>query len=631
MSKLAARLLEEDGGLESLNRNSNLSKSFREKGVFHSAEFVRVRDLPRRILLGLEDSDEADRFALAVSNFLWWANGGTGPSPLPLRPLQAAMLVDCAEHEGLLASLPVGAGKSWVAGLFTVEPGYVPADLKKRLDGLWPQIECERPVLVLPPSVRDEMERDVLPNLKTAYHIHPNLKLVSYSELQQDKRAKILHELRPDFLCFDEIHNLKNLTSARTKRVKVYVKAEPETIVSGFTATLADDSLRDFHHIVLWTHPLDPPLPRGWKELEDWANAVDADVDMMSRLPPGALLELCRPGESPREGLQRRMAETSGFVLATEPSIDVPIVLTARRDVVLPRSVMDALAMLDDAWVTPDGEPVADASRWAAHSRTLALGFYYRWDWSRITRDGKPDFEWLEARRDWAKAVAEVCRRGIFAFDTELRVRNGAKRGELPKSLQASTLRALEAWEEQSKKPKPPTVATWLTEDVMNWALRWADEHTGIVWCEQTAVQEWFAARRPDRTYVAGMNEELRTLARSKAAGTYSIFCSRPSHYQGKNLPAWSDNLVLTPGPNAKIWEQKLGRTHRSGQKAKVVRCDLLAHTYVSIRSMATAMRRAQFIREQLGASQKLLVCEAVGWNKSEDFASDSLDRGFDN
>ena len=631
MSKLAARLLEEDGGLESLNRNSNLSKSFREKGVFHSAEFVRVRDLPRRILLGLEDSDEADRFAAAVSNFLWWAAGGKGPSPLPLRPLQAAMLVDCAEHEGLLASLPVGAGKSWVAGLFAVEPGFVDPTLKARLDGLWPQIECERPVLVLPPSVRDEMERDVLPRLGGVYHLHPNLKLVSYSELQQDKRARILHELRPDFLFCDEVHNLKNLGSARTKRVKVYIKAEPETIFAGFTATLADSSLRDFHHIAMWSHPLDPPLPRGWKELQDWANAVDPDVDMMQRLPPGALLELCRPGESPREGLQRRMSETSGFVLACEPSIDIPIVLTARRDVPYNKAIADALAKLDDVWMTPDNEPVADASRWAAHSRTLSLGFYYKWDWSRITADGKPDFEWLEARRDWAQAVAEVCRRGIFAFDTELRVRNGAKRGELPRSLQASTLAALEAWEEQSRKPKPPTVAVWLTEDVMNWALRWATDNNGIVWCEQTAVQDWFAARRPAQTYTAGMNEELRRFAKSESAGTHSIFCSRPSHYQGKNLQAWSNNLVLTPGPNAKIWEQKLGRTHRSGQRGESVGCDFLAHTYVSLRSMATAMKRAHFIREQLGASQKLLVCEARGWNKADDFGSDGLDRGFDN
>lgn len=634
MASLAARLLAELGGLDALNRNSALSKSFREKGVYHSTEFVRVRDLPRRILLGIEDSSEADRLAAAVSDFLYWNAGGRGPSPLPLRAMQAAMLVDCTEHEGMLASLPVGVGKSWVAALFPVEPGGVKPELRERLDGMWPQVECERPVLLLPPSVRDEMERDVIPNLRTAYKIHPNLKLVSYSELQQERRANILHELAPDFLFCDEVHNLKNLTSARSKRVKVYMKAHPETVFAGFTATLADRSLRDFHHIALWSHPLDPPLPRGWKELQDWANAVDADVSPMERLPPGALLELCAPGESVREGLARRMAETAGFILAREASCDVPLSLTARKDIVLPAQLRDALVELDEAWMTPDGEPVPDAARWAAHSRSMALGFYYKWDWSKVTHDGRPDMEWLEARRDWGKAVAEVCRRGLPDFDSELRVRNGARYGNLPKSLQGVTLSTLVRWDEQSKKDAPPTVAVWMTDAVMRWVVDWAYRNAGIIWCEHTAVQEWLAANwHPDeqRVYGAGMNDELRLLAKSRLAGQWSIACSRPSHFQGKNLQAWSSNLMLTPSPNAKIWEQLLGRTHRSGQLAASVRAEFLAHTQIAYRTMAAAMKRAHFIREELLAPQKLLDCTAVGWNKAEEFGHDALDRGFDN
>jgi hypothetical protein len=1030
MSKLAARLLEELGGLEALNRNSALSKSFRGRGVYQSTEFVRVRDLPRRTLLGLEDSDEADRLARAVSDFLFWAAGGRGPSPLPLRPLQAAMLVDCAEHRGMMVSLGVGFGKcatgdteildpthgrrtlaevsgghhavmtlragravgevaaceaqgkkqcvrvtlasgeqlkvsrdhrihtwhgwvpagelsttdlvaaarsydlpasasrfsdedvaltallladgglttstptytktdnvlradcirfattlgmtsretltskkapyvslrnskswrervglffglskhkrvppsfwllpekqcalflnyflagdgyvepsgimcvlasygllkdlrvmllrlgircsvrpkpskckgvvfdawrlsitgddarrfldvvgdlrglkaercralrdrlaskkpnsnwdvvgvsvpeanviaddlalprssvrrklkatkgqrvgrtaflrfcdvfrysgrhaqlaklpvrwerveavefigeqetfdvcvpgtetffaenmhvhnSWVAALFAVEPGSVPKELRDRLDGMWPQVECERPVLLLPPSVRDEMERDVIPNLARVYRIHPNLKLVSYSELQTARRAGILNELRPDFLCCDEVDSLKNVGSARTKRVKHWLKNNPQTVFAGMTATPADRSLRDLHHLVMWSHPLDPPLPRGWKELQDWANAVDADVPELERLAPGALLGLCAPGESAREGLARRMAETSGFVLASEPSCSVPLWLIARRDVELPRNVTDALAMLDSAWMTPDNEPVPDAARWAAHSRTLALGFYYRWDWSKITRDGKPDFEWLEAKRDWGKAVAEVCRRGLPEFDSELRVRNAARRRELPKSLQEPTLRALEHWDTQSQKPEPPTVPVWLSDVVMHWVLRWMrDNVSGIVWVEHSAVQQWFARNfDPERVYAAGMNEELRQLARGPSAGKYSIVCSRGAHFRGKNLQAWSRSLVLTPGPNAKIWEQLLGRTHRSGQKAPEVRCDFLVHTQVSFRSMAAAIKRAHFLKEQMRMPQKLLDCVAEGWNKSEQFPRDALDAGFD-
>lgn len=630
MSKLAAKLLAEAGGLEALNRNSTLSRSIRERGVWRSQEFLRVLGLPRRIMWGLADSDEADALAQAVSDYLYSAAGGTGPSPLPLRPMQAAMLVDCAEHEGMLASLPVGAGKSWAIALLAVHPKDVPADAEQKLGG-WLQVKCERPVLLLPPSVRDEMERDVLPLLAKTYKLHPNLTLVSYSELQTAKRADILNELRPDFLACDEVHNLKNLQSARTKRVKHWMKANPQTVFAGTTATLSDASLRDFWHMLQWSHPLDAPLPRGWKELEDWANAVDADVPVMDQMPAGALIEFCSPGESARSGLQRRLAETSGFILAAEASCDVPLVISANKGVNLPAHVREALQTLDEAWVTPDGLVVPDAARWAQRSREMSLGFYYVWDWKSITADGKPDLEWLAARSDWANAVRDVCRRGLPDFDSELRVRNGCKRGELPKSLQSAAAAALARWEAQKHKPKPLTVPVWLTDVAMEWVAAWMRNHSsGIVWTEHQAVIDWFVRNGAPHVFAAGSNSELRLLARSVSAGTFPIVCSRQAHFQGKNLQAWNESLVLTPGPSAKIWEQMLGREHRSGQK-RAVNCDFLAHTDVSYRSMAAAVRRAKYALEVLKAPQKLLDCEAFGWQKEASGTDGGLDDDAEN
>jgi len=608
-SKLVAQILAEKGFLDNMSRNSGLSRSLRERGVIRSAEFLRVKNLPRRAMEVLEDEAAGEELATVVSDLLYGANGGHGPSPLPLRPLQAAMLVDAAEHEGLLISLDVGAGKSWAAPLFVT-------DQKPR--ELWPQIQCERPVMLLPPSVKAEMTGTVIPTLSKHYRIHPNLKLVAYSELQTAKKADILNELRPDVLIVDEAHNLKNLTSARSKRVKVWMKEHPETKVIAMTGTLSDKSLRDFWHILLWTHPHDAPLPTKWVELEDWANAVDAGVDPLERMPPGALLELCEDGESAREGLQRRMSETSGFMLAQVESIKTPLIVTARRDLETPKNVLDALALLDDAWVTPDMEPVPDGARWAQRMRELSLGFYYVWDWSKVTKDGRPDQEWLRARSAWSQLVRDICRRGNAQLDSELRVRNATRAGSLPKSIQDMALATLQQWDEQRVKPEPETKPVWLSDFALVWAMEWMEdaersEHPGLVWCEHDAVLSWFA-RAGASVYEGGTSEELIAYAKSKEAGRRSLVLSTRSHYQGKNLQAWHNNLVLTPMPNGKTWQQLLGRTHRAKQLAETVWCDFLAHTDVSFRSMAEAVKRARYSTETFKAPQKLLSCVARGW-----------------
>lgn len=612
-SKLVAQILAEKGYLDTMARNSALSRSLRDRGVIRSQEFLRVKALPRRAMDVLEDESAGEELAEVVSRLLFEANGGTGQSPLPLRPLQAAMLVDAADHGGLLISLDVGAGKSWAAPLFVTDR--VPAGR----EGMWPQIQCERPVMLLPPSVKAEMTGTVIPTLKKIYRIHPNLKLVAYSELQTVRGANILNELRPDVLIVDEAHNLKNLTSARARRVKSYMKENPKTKVVGMTGTLSDKSLRDFWHILLWTHPHDAPLPRSWKELEDWANAVDAGVDPVERMPPGALLELCEGNESAREGLQRRMSETSGFMLAQIESIKTPLVITARRDVSAPQSVQDALTLLDDAWVTPDNEPVPDGARWAQRMRELSLGFYYVWDWSKVTKDGRPDMDWLRARSAWNQLVRDICRRGNTELDSELRIRNAVRAQSLPKSVQSMATATLAAWDEQRTKPEPETKPVWLSDFAMEWASGWMLQaehqgHPGLVWCEHDAVLTWFA-KRGVPVYGGGTSEELIRFSKSTHAGKGSIVLSRPSHYQGKNMQAWHNNLVLTPPPNGKIWQQMLGRTHRAKQLAPEVRCDFMAHTDISFRSVAEAVKRARYSFETFKAPQKILSCVAQGWS----------------
>ena len=597
-SKLVMEILAQKNALELLNRNSNLSQVLRTHGVVRSREFQRVRDLPRR------QRDESEDLAQAVGDLLFWAAGGKGPTPLPLRPLQAAMLCEAADQGGLTASLQCGGGKSWLAPLFATD--YVP----RGREGKWPQILCDRPVILIPPALRPEVLGVVVPRLKRVYRLHPNLKVIAYSELQTASGSTLLDRLNPDLLICDEAHSLKRLTSARTKRVKLFIKEHPQCKFIGMSGTITSKSLRDFWHLLMWSHPLNCPLPTQWRELEDWANAVDAEV--AERMPPGVLVELCEDQETPREGLRRRLTDTRGFVATAADSLGVSLVVRARRDLPKPSDKLaKALADARDAWITPDGDELPDGASAARVARELALGFYYRWVWPGGVRDQ----DWLDARTDWARVVRDVVRRGAKGLDTELLVRNACKRCDLSKTYQGAAASALAAWEEQSKKPDPETEPVWIDESVMDWCAQWATTEIGIIWYEFGAVADAIE-RRGVRTFRGGTDEELTALAAGHEAGEFSIALSRPSHFQGKNLQAWASMLLTTVMPNGATIEQTIGRSHRPGQTADEVTVDFLAHHFEAIDAMKAAVDGARYTQETLGNPQKILLASCVDWSR---------------
>lgn len=584
-----------------------------------SPDFRRILSLPRRTI-DYESFELAER----VGNLLHRAHGGSGDTPLPLRPAQAAALCEAAWHRSALVVVPVGGGKSWMAALFACDRIPKWAD-----ESWWPQIKCERPVLLLPPGPRAEMLGDVLPALRRAYRVHPNLRLVTYGELQQADAHDLLARLKPDLLIADEVHMLKNPQSARTRRVAAVFKADPSTPVVGMTATLSDGSLRDWSVPAHWTHPPsrgtfagrwspaqgenfadDCPLPYSWPELEEWADALDAAVPPDRQCAPGVLRRFCEGCEDAKEGFGRRLGDTAGVVLVPHASVDVPLEIRAvGTDLETPANIVEILDELERSW-TIDGEDVPDALTMARKKRELAMGFRYKWVW----KGGVPDLDWLTARNEWARMVRHVIQHFRTGLDSELRVRTAVKAGKLPAAVQGAAAHALSQWETASKRPGPETVAVWLSDYVLEFAAQWAHDNRGLVWCEHDAV-----LRALDRyvsvcrIFGAGMDEELRHFA--KNAGGLSIALSRAAHGTGKNLQAWNRNLVLSPSPSGKAWEQMIGRTHRAGQTEPVL-VDVLMHCDIAKESMRKAVEKARTTEKTLRAPQKLLTAVATGWSR---------------
>jgi hypothetical protein len=551
------------------------------RGVQRSAEFSRVVALPRRTL---ETYDEA--FARVLSEQI-----RRDGSDFSLKIHQAAMLIEAVEAGGLFGMVGVGAGKTYIAALF----GLV-------LD-MWPV------VVIVPPEIKHEILTRVIPHLKK--HIEFKTPIVlSYNDISDPKKDDILERHAPKLIVADEVHCLKNKGTSRWKRVDRYFDANPETVFVALSGTITSRSLMDFWHIIQLTHKgWRCPVTRSWNDAKDWALALDPHVKEEQRLRPGVLLELCQPGEKPREGFRRRLVETEGVIGSKAEEFGASLIIR-KLGLDIPKSVENALAYLRKFWEMPNGEVITDAKDFARKARELACGFYYVWDWE----NGEPDKEWLEARSMWRKTVANITKLNRKGLDSEKLVREAAirevkgkfndKYARIPKASRKESMQAWEAWSAVRHRTKPKTRDIWIDDFVVRAAIEWGERaESGLIWYDSRAIERR-AGELGARVFAAGSNEALMNLSETK--GDDVVFVSR-AHGTGKNLQhKWYKNLVTAPWSGGKKWEQTVGRTHRQGQKSDEVIVDVFVHTPELEASLEKAIEDAHYISE-LSVEQKLI------------------------
>lgn len=561
------------------------------RGIDRSAELRRITSLPRRSA----DSIYTKDFAHALSLELRRAG-----SDFEVKPKQAAMLIEAVEAGGLFGMVGVGVGKTTIAPLF----GKV--------------MDIGEVVLLVPPAIKREILTRVIPWLQRHIDFVPPT-VISYSELSTAGKGDLLDRLRPRLIVVDEAHNLKNKNAARTKRFLRYFDDNPDTILVALSGTMARRSLMDFHHIIKLTHRgWRLPVTRQWKEAKDWSLALDPQIHPSERLHPGALLELCTPGEEARSGFRRRLVETEGVIGGSAEDVGASLVMR-RLSVHVPKAVADSLELLRKKWMTPSGEQITDALDFARKARELAQGFYYEWVWP----GGKADDEWLDARAAWRKAVADVCRLNRAGLDSELLVRNAADREDkgtyrsedtrLPKASRARTLEAWRAWKAVMDQEDPPVRAIWVDDFLVRAAIKWG-EHVkregdgALIWYDARAIEERAGALG---ALVCGAGDEgnrrLLELAEARGDAPPVVFASATAHGTGKNLQRWCRNLAIAPWPAGAKWEQTVGRTHRPYQDADEVSFDVFVHTPELEKAMEAALEDARFIYGITGGEQKLL------------------------
>lgn len=554
--------------------------------VRRTDDFRRIEGVPRR--------ETYPDYSEVLTEWLKMPDG-----QMSLRKEQAWALTEMYEVGGLLGSLGVGSGKTLISLLAPVV------------------MEAERPVLIVPASVRDEKTLKVdIPQLSKHWKLHPRFLqayfnpkefrkrcILSYEELSREGQADIFSKIVPDLIILDECHRVKNKKSAVWKRLNRWFAEHPKTKMVALSGTITARSLRDYAHISALALKDLSPLPHRWMDLEDWADCLDEGIDEEARPDPGALTIFCKPTETHREGFRRRLVETPGYVSTADP--DVSASLTIREmPVDVPQPIQEAFEKMRDTWETPSGDLIMTGIEFAAHIAELVNGFYYRWQWPNDV----VDYEWLDARKAWRKFVRETIKKSGTAavlgyhYDTEQQVASAVLSGKLPCPDQE-----YQNWRAIRKRVSPETEAVWVSEYMVDVAVQWLQRphgphEAGIVWTEHRALLEKLRERIAPlglRAYGAGEQDIIFE--------TKSCVASIDAHGEGKNLQEHHARMLYLAIPaTPKTWEQSLGRCHRQGVKADEVEVEVVLACAETWMSFERARRGATYIEQTTGQRQRL-------------------------
>jgi len=541
-----------------------------------------------------------------------------------LRDLQAEALYVIYKLQGGLIPLDVGEGKTLIAAL-------APRLLKSK---------CT--VILTTKALTDEFWGEYE---KYSQHFlvadRATIHTVPYSLLSSRKNARILEELEPDLIIADEAHSLINRDSARTNRLRFYMEspAHCTTRFVAMTGTMFKESVRDIQHLSMYALRHKGPIPLDNEQAAAWAACLDYDsnnafswmpqdsapsddqLGLMYQLQQAMGLNRDPSKAACRAAFYKRFATCEGVVTTENPTALPQLYINRIEEDALPVpvEVRNALAYIRETGETLDGEEVIlDEERMWAVEKQISCGYFYKWDWEAV---GGYDEDWLLRRRTWHKELRdELARNGAQGYDSQFIITMEIIRqiADNPNLVRSSKLHwAWDYWSAVKDKPVPPRRAVWLSDfflvDLLDRACTVGEPV--LVWRSSDAVEDGLISLITAR----GLQEGWRFFGAGSTIpytgrGTYNALISTNVHRAGVNLQDWHRSIVAEPPASHIIWQQMLGRLHRTGQIREPV-FDVYTHTAPFFRSLDTALSKAVFREEIEGSPQKLL--NAV-WDRGE-------------
>ena len=557
---------------------------FLEEKIGRTADFRRIRDLPRR---KWQEDPNLEELRILLTKKYKYDHSKCKPLCHGCRVdvLNGAQATFIREGYnlpyGAFGSLRAGAGKTLVSFL-------LPA-----------VISTPNPWLVIPAAQEDKTRADWL-----AYGRHWQLtpvNVVTYEFLSHPKNLNWFWSTKPTMLICDESHKLKSSGAKAWKRMRKYLEANPQVKAFFMTGSGAGRKLGEYWHYVNMCLKDGSPLPKNPMEFVKWGYALDEKIPEEYRLDPGALFEL--PGHEDEEDTLRRarlkyrdrFVETYGVISTLEdvPPVGLKIWTTT---IELPKDVQANMAKMRKEYTTPGGDQFKYALELWRHCRSYGAGVYQVWR-------PPPPLLWRTARGQWYSFVREKLRYA-HKFDAELHLIAEIEAGNIDDGGLLKAWRAVESL----YNPDEHKVDVWAHDAVLDYAEEWLKNNRGLVWTQYPL----FGEKLEQRTGVPYFREGGLSKA-GKLVDNYdgSAIVSIDSCSEGHNLQVYnSANLVIAPMSTGAGWEQLLARTHRDGQEADEVTCEVVLTSKESYRCLAQAYRDAVFATETSGQPQRLCYAE---------------------
>jgi len=513
---------------------------------------------------------------------------------MTLRPIQAHMLVQAIRADGLIALAGCGEGKTLTSLLLPLV------------------LDAERPLIILPASMRTQFLSD-FESYNEAWKLKP-IDVMSYEGLSSPSQVQRLDELSPDLIICDEAHKLKNLKSARVRRLEQYL-LKTRTRLCALSGTMVSRSIREYAHVANWALRAWSPLPRDNSTIHLFARVVE-DNEGDQRDHEAFERAMHRFRGSHEERMHQRLRNSKGVVITKSQRVGATLRLERKR-FKMPDTLKTSITkLLNEQNVVSATHDLLDhetinrlfASRelWspqdAIYSRVWAqilMGFVYIWDWG----DRAPDAEWVHARREWSSTVNRILDRG--EFDSEALLKHAIRKNEYQNTR---VLSSFQRWESVAHRPPPKTQAIWIDEswvrDVAQWAFDQKDPP--IIWVNLGAIAHKLAELTCFPVYGGGVHASRRLDEAKHTA--HPCIMSITAHGTGKNLQAWRNQIIAHPLAHPARWEQMLARTHRHGQQADEVSCLVYTHSLFG-RALRKARKDAKYIEETTGQEQRLNYC----------------------
>ena len=503
----------------------------------------------------------------------------------PLTPdqgyaLEALHRASKAPNMGAALALAVGAGKTLVSHL-------APHVLGAR-----------RPLWLIPASLQSQWWSDV-EAWRRWYPTPHDPTVLTYGRLSRPESTAILDGMVPDLIVADEADYLGGRDSARVKRVIRFFQNHPTTRFVPMTGTFANASVAEFDHLLELALREATPLPRKPRDVSVWVSCTSPRADagpedhaaLSDLVDAFSDVQLADPKTRAQRAVGARVRSAPGVVCSDRSSTTAGLFLRTVHTTP-PPAVTDALKGLTARWELPEGTQLVDALEVHRHGLTLSLGFWLEWDWSDWTDEDAQ--EWLDRRSHWSSIVRSVLTNAPWeGRDSRSLLEQAAMEGRTGPAITQAWTR----WEEVKDRPQPPTRTMWLPgaqEWLVDLVERWRARHPegGLVWYRSKAVG----------TVLGGVGS-------GQAAPSF-LDTTHPAvsmvHSKGWNAQEWHRQLVLEPPGSSKRWEQLLGRTHRQGQDAPRVWCDVLHHTAPLRRQLENACQKANFAQNTLTVPMKL-------------------------